>query len=573
MRYRLLVPVLVCVLALLGSCTPERKFQPGTDNPEWAFDKPIYQRPAKEPVPFTEGIDGLPDIYHSKQRVVFIKRPDRPDLRKTPRPAIFFTKDNGQSWEKVGNFGLGASYFALRVAQDGTYGICIIGAHRPDLAPANLRIQHTQVVDSTIPRVEVSLSPKVGPYRVNQQIKLTWKIIDAHLDGTPAKLYSKVVDGDKPTPWGLLKTGLPSSGTAKITVEQIPQRAQGVIYRIEATDKMGNIGAGYSKMLAVSSSAPARQVGKSSSTNYVRPKSQEQPKESAEPTNTSPDIIKPLSSRPKAPAEPKTTTTEPDTSRGPRPIIKPLSSRPKAPAEAAIVNPEPKIVQPLSGEPKAANQADPEMAELEGLLAKISNPVFHGKVRPAPEASATEPEPGVVIASSPLPEVEPAAEPSAKIVRIERVQKKPEKVIGGTASGGVVARPVEKHSEETVVKTSPLRKAPEAVVDKSARESAELLVPPLLAEPAVGPTEPIVTVRPPSAVEPIAKPEPMVKVVPAAEPVAPAPVIKPTPIVTAKPAPPRITVGPSHGQNRMAKPWERLGNPAASQHAPTMSNY
>ena len=508
MKYRLLVPLLGCWLALLGSCTPERKFQPGTDRPEWAFDKPIYQRPAKEPVPFTEGIDGLPDIYHSKQRVVFIKRPDRPDLRKTPRPAIFFTKDNGQSWEKVGNFGLGASYFAFQVAQDGTYGISIIGAHRPDLAPANLQIQHIQVVDSTIPRVEVSISPKVGPYRVNQQIKLTWRIIDAHPAGPPAKLYSKVVDGNRATPWELLKTGLSSSGTAKITVEQIPQQAQGVIYRIEATDKMGNIGAGYSKMLAMSSSAPAGQVGKSSSTNYVKPKSQEQPKESAEPANTSPEpqpIIKPLSSRPKAPAEPKTTTREPDTYREPSPIIK-----------------------PLSGEPKAANQADPEMAELEGLLAKISNPVFHGKVRPTtPEARATESEPRAVVASTPLPEVRPAAEPSAKIVRIKRVQKE----------------------------------APEAVVDKGATEPAELLVPPLLAEPAVGPAEPIVTVRPPSEVEPIAKPA------------APAPVIKPAPIVTAKPAPPRITVGPSHGEKRMAKPWERLGNPAASQHAPTLSNY
>ena len=175
MKYRLFVAVLGCWLALLGSCTPDRKFQPGTDYPEWASDKPIYQRPSKEPVPFIEGTNGMPDVYHSKQRVVFIKRPDRPDLRKTPRPAIFFTKDNGQSWEKVGHFGKGAAYFALRVAQDGTYGICIIGAHRPDLAPANLQIQHVQVVDSTAPQVDVSISPEETPYWVSQQIRLTWK--------------------------------------------------------------------------------------------------------------------------------------------------------------------------------------------------------------------------------------------------------------------------------------------------------------------------------------------------------------------------------------------------------------
>ena len=74
----------------------------------------------------------------------------------------------------------------------------------------------------------------------------------------------------------------------------------------------------------------------------------------------------------------------------------------------------------------------------------------------------------------------------------------------------------------------------------------------------------------PSEVKPVVpEPEPVVEIVPAAEP---------RPIVTTKPAPPTTTVEPSHGKDRMGKPWERLSNPAAAardfyKHAPTLSNY
>ena len=492
MKYRFFLPVLGCWLALLGSCTPDRKFQPGTDYPEWAFDKPTYQRPAQEPMPYMKGTDGLPDVYHSNQQVVFIKRPDRPDLRNAPRPALFSTHDNGQSWKREGHFGLGEPYFALRVQQDGTYGICIIGAHRPDVAPPNLRIQQVQVVDSTAPRVEVSINPETKPYWVGQQIRLSWRITDVHATDTPGKLYSKVVDDDKPTPWELLKTGLASSGTVKITIEQIPQQAQGVIYRVEAIDEMGKIGAGHSKMLEVLPPAPETPVKEPSSTTFVRPKNQEQPKASVEPIIISPS---------------------PKTSR-------PLSTGSKTPAVSAKP-----VIQPI-----AKNQKDAEMAELEDLLAGISSPVFKGKVHHMPETKAAEPGPMIVMTSKPLPEAEPV-EPSVEIVKIERVQKE----------------------------------AAQVVVDEGGTESAELLVPPLLEEPAAGQAEPIVTVRPPAEAKPVApKPEPIVKVVPAVEP---------TPIVTAKPAPPTKAVGPSHGKYRMAKPWERLSKRNSSKYAPTLSNY
>ncbi len=499
MKYRLFVAVMVCWLVLLAGCTPEREFQPGTDYPEWAFDKPVYQRPDKEPLPFIEGREGLPDIYYNNQSVVFIKRPDYPELRKAPRPAVFFTKDNGQNWERMGHFGLEQAYFPFEAPGDGTYGICIIGAHRPDLAPPNLQIQHVQVVDSTAPQIEVTISPEEAPYWVGQRIKMSWKITDAHLVKASGKLYSKVVDSDKPTPWELLKTGLASKGTVSVIIEQMPWQAEGVLFRIEATDKMGNIGVGFSKTLEILPSAPGAAVKEPISTTFVIPGAEEQPEGSTEPAIIDPEPIdRGLESGTET--APK---TEPEK-------VPPLPGQSEAPVEPAAgprvavvgedqIRPVPVLAAPEI-QPVAQAQTDAEIAELEKLLAGISGPVFQGKVHREPEAKAAPSEPTIVIAPTPLPKAAPAAEPSVKIVKIERVQKEPEKIIGEPASGVVVARSREEEVEELIIKVGPIQEeAGEAVAAKDAAEELELLVPPLIEESAAGRTEPIVTVRPPAA--------------------------------------------------------------------------
>ena len=278
-------------------------------------------------------------------------------------------------------------------------------------------------------------------------------------------------------------------------------------------------------MLKVLQSAPSTQVRESRSTTFVTPKSQKQPKASAKPVvrtvrKTAPKKATPLSAQYKAP-----------TKQTAKPIVTRVSDEGSART--------PRVSARSEIQPKAANQKDAEMAELEELLSGISSPVFQGKVYRSREAKAAPSEPKIVRASTPLAKAAPAAvKPSVKIVKIERVQ----------------------------------RKAPEAVVDKGATEPAELLIRPLIEKSAAGPAKPIVTVRPPSE----GQPEPVVKIVPSAKPAVPA--VKPTPIVTVKPAPPATTVGISSGRKRMAKPWEHLGNRADaardfSKQAPSLSNY
>ncbi|NIA07278.1 MAG: hypothetical protein GWP14_06535, partial [Actinobacteria bacterium] len=248
---------LCCCVGLLIGCTPDRPFQPGTDYPEWGFDKPAYYEPAQEPVPFVKGTNGEPDIYYTAQRMVFIKRPDYPDTREAPRPAVFTTKDNGQSWKKEGHFGLGEPYFGLLLPdEDGNYGVCVIGIHRPDLAAANLQIQQIYVLDSQAPVVEITLDPKEGPYWAGQNIRLSWQITDGHLGPQPAKLCSRIVDPDRPSIWKDQKDHLETSGQINVTVEQLPATAKGFQFRVEAVDQMGNIGVGYTRLLKLMDSPP-----------------------------------------------------------------------------------------------------------------------------------------------------------------------------------------------------------------------------------------------------------------------------------------------------------------------------
>ena len=51
-RYLLLSALLVALLGLIG-CTPDRPFDPGTDYPEWGWDRREYTEPAVEAEPYT----------------------------------------------------------------------------------------------------------------------------------------------------------------------------------------------------------------------------------------------------------------------------------------------------------------------------------------------------------------------------------------------------------------------------------------------------------------------------------------------------------------------------------------
>ena len=552
MKYSLFICVLGVFSALVVGCTPERDYQPGLDYPEWAYDKPTYYQPDQEPVPFIEGVNGRPNIYFSKQRIVFIKRPEGIDTHKAPRPAVYATKDNGQTWDKIGYFGLEQPYFAFQVKEDGNYGVCILTADHPELGSPNLRIQQVHVIDSKAPDIQISITPEEGPYWVGQRILLSWSVSDPHLDKAPAKLYSRVGQVDRLIPWELRKDDLPANGSASIVIEQIPDDAQGVLFRIEAVDQMGNI--------SVEHTAP---VDLLPSTQSAPASKEEKGTEQREDKSTSTIIV------PAIEPQSEVAAVEPRPAPAPKRTV-----APEAVVPGAIVQAEPDSVSPQQQPDQAQSPPGSELAELEELLAGVSGPVFQGKVQKETPASEPLVQAAGPSAAKPSTERAVAAEPSAP-------KKTSPAEAGGVLIPPLVLEPSPSPAEPIVTVRPPPEPSPVVEPIAQAKPAVETVVAPVPSSPA----EPVLVLPPIVAIEsapatPVPQPTVELPPVVAAEP---SPVVEfqpPAPVVTAPPAPTpmRTTAQLSHGKSRMAKPWERLGNRAVAardfyKHAPTLSNY
>ena len=603
MKNRLVLSALCCWLAVLIGCTPDRSFKPGTDHPEWAFDRPDYYEPVEEPAPFIKGTNGRPDVYYTAQRVVFIRRPDYPDPREAPRPGVFTTKDHGQTWSKEGHFGLEQTYLDILLPpKDGTYGICVTGVHRPDLAPANLQIQKVYVLDSQAPAVEITVNPEEGPYWVGQRLELTWKVSDPHLGAQPAHLQSRVVDRDGTFVWKDQKSALDAVGTIAVTTEQLPATARGLQFRIKATDQMGNDGAGYTPLLTLMESAPMTIKGGTGPALVRPPRVQPRSKPAARQSLSEPATTTVIIPDSRAKTVGSEQTTSPRTSTGNMPpwswderaAAKPSSSPVRAAAPPMPeAKPEPELIATSAGR-EGQSEPDTEMAELERLLANVSSPIYQGRVQKmpepgpvvqdvpaiaaappaAPEPVATVPQPLVL---KPAPE-EPMQAPSEEVV-VRPIIASPEPAepvvaVKPPTEPVVLATPEPAPATEPIAMTAP---EPEAVVEIPAPSEPSEPMPSVAAVPAE--TKPTVVVpesKVPATVEPTAGPGPIVTVRPPSQPG-----MEPEPT---EPAPPSATVplvrsvALSSGKNRMAKPWERLGNRAAAArdfyaYAPTLSNY
>ena len=174
------------------------------------------------------------------------------------------------------------------------------------------------------------------------------------------------------------------------------------------------------------------------------------------------------------------------------------------------------------------------------------------------------------------------------------------------AEGFVVARPMDERVEKPVIKVAGGQKEAAAggasteraplivrTREKSGTESGHAIVtvrpagdPVVQAKPDVEGADPRAPVKP---LPPVELPEPLITIEPTApaesdavvtvrpaaetdEAKAPKPPAPPTRVATA------TVATDSHGLKKMAKPWERLGRPAAAArdfylHAPSLSNY
>ncbi|MDD4892337.1 MAG: hypothetical protein PHU85_20635, partial [Phycisphaerae bacterium] len=209
--------------------------------------------------------------YYTREKTVMIKRPDVSPATKTPRLAVYYSNDEGRRWHKAGYFGMDANFFAFVAPEEGTYRIRFVG---PGFAPTRLcdsipphRVYH---VDATPPSAIVQVNPVKPTYQVGDTVTLSWNVTDPNLDPKGTVTIYEVTHPAKVK----ISGDYPLNGSVGVVVP--PSAADGgVRFGVEATDKAGNIGRGFSFLLqtvaaASQPEAPAAVV-KPEATPVVRP--------------------------------------------------------------------------------------------------------------------------------------------------------------------------------------------------------------------------------------------------------------------------------------------------------------
>jgi len=245
----------VAAVSWIGCDSASKWPDPAEQLPGWLYDAPFYAMPQPEndPQALDGGLDGQIPHYYIREPVIPIKRPDTSPAGKTPRLAVFWSNDHGQVWHKAGYFGLDSAYFSFVAPGEGTYGIRFVG---PGIEPTRLkdsaaphRVYH---VDTTPPSVIVQVYPAKDFYLPGEAVTLVWSVTDANIDRDGKVAIYLISPPAKVIP---MPAPFPLNGSVGIIVPDLAQDG-GVRYGVEAVDKAGNIGRGFSFL--VRHPAPAR---------------------------------------------------------------------------------------------------------------------------------------------------------------------------------------------------------------------------------------------------------------------------------------------------------------------------
>jgi hypothetical protein len=245
----LIVTGLIIVVGVSGCGKKEPPYK-SSSFPDWSYDKPFYFVPADSALPISDfKIDPKPT--YTRNTLLSIPKPNISDNRKAPRTAIWVTKTDGMTWEKVGYFGLQQTHFVYHTDGDGYYGFRFIG---PGIPPADTKPpkpHQTWIVDTEAPVIKVYVYPDQETYLPGDMITIEWSCEDENLDPETVKI-AVCLDGQpsKTIVWKALSSHHQEYGTLDV---EIPDEAvdKKLIVRVMARDLAGNGGIGYSVQLPV----------------------------------------------------------------------------------------------------------------------------------------------------------------------------------------------------------------------------------------------------------------------------------------------------------------------------------
>lgn len=225
-------------------------FDPPNQYPGWAYDQPEYMRPAAPLEPEPRVMANDPPHFFTRNNVVMVRCPENYTLEEAPRVAVWWTDNQGFHWNKAGYFGRGQSYFPFETTEDGDYGIRFIG-------PGQVAAQHVLAmpervyhVDTLKPEVEVSIAPERSWYNVGDTIAISWRATDYHLVEFPVRIVLLIDFSAENRGPVEIQRQLADSGSIDFIVP--PETLDHEItFRVEATDRAGNLGLAHSYALQI----------------------------------------------------------------------------------------------------------------------------------------------------------------------------------------------------------------------------------------------------------------------------------------------------------------------------------
>ena len=258
--------LLTAVLVLVAGCTQvdeNPKFNPQAEMPSWTYDAPFYYRPSDD-LPTLETVGEGIGVYYTHEQSFFIPHPGNCQLNGVPRIGVWFSTDQGNTWQKAGYYGVEQTHFSFLAEHDGTYWIRFVGPGQ-GVAECPPGVPHRiYVVDRQPPTIVLSVSPSpwenekekiARVYSVGQNVTLYWGVSDANLDPNTISMSICFADFPQNVIWSKLPETLKDSDSLTIEIPPEAVRDGGLRFRLEAKDKAGNIGVGMTDVLHASSEA------------------------------------------------------------------------------------------------------------------------------------------------------------------------------------------------------------------------------------------------------------------------------------------------------------------------------
>ena len=268
MRNALALLAVLSLSALAGCSFKEGNphHNPG-QNPSCFADAPFYYEPSSDIAPKeiikpnVLGLEkkGIPVRYISDS-AFFIKHPLASKTEnELPRMKYYVSTNSGRHWAKGGAFGKGAEYSQYGVEHDAAYWVRFVGIGIKPTKNIPTSPHRIYVIDTKAPKIKVKVLP--GPwldkkktipriYRVGDVVRVSWSVQDVNIDPKSVKLSACFGRFPNNIEWERIGKNTATVGSAEVRLS--PEAVKGgVVFRVDAIDKAGNIGYALSRTVRV----------------------------------------------------------------------------------------------------------------------------------------------------------------------------------------------------------------------------------------------------------------------------------------------------------------------------------